>query len=78
MQDAPVPVQVEDAPDAEMQENGNPPAAENEEEEEEEEEEVEPQRVKIVRSAFPRPNPNLLSAQIFSFTMSKIQSINER
>lgn len=55
MQDAPAPpVQVEDVTDADMLDNGNPPAAENEvggdeEEQEEEEEEVEPQRVKIVR-----------------------------
>ncbi|KAK3186525.1 RNA polymerase subunit AC19 [Lecanicillium sp. MT-2017a] len=47
MQDAPVPVQVEDAPDAEMKEDSNAPAVENEAEEEEEEE-VEAQRVKIL------------------------------
>lgn len=51
MQDAPVPAQVEDAPDQDMPENGA--AEEGEEEEEEEEEEVEAQRVKIVSLRLP-------------------------
>lgn len=46
MQDAPVPAQVEDAPDQDMPEDGA--AEEGDEEEEEDEEEVEAQRVKIV------------------------------